>query len=85
MAGCTGKREWAIELSTKSTTRGDTKRQSGLCEFTSTVSNVLTMTNESNIVDLFGIGAEEAEKGRKETQPFIHQVRFQGPQGEHMI
>jgi hypothetical protein len=38
------------------------------------------MTSESDIVDLFSIGANNKEV--KATNPFIHQVRFLGPQGE---
>ena len=44
------------------------------------MSNVTT-TSESNIVELFSIGTS-AEREGKETVPFIHQVRFQGPRGE---
>ena len=69
-------------MSTHSTTRGHTK-QNGHFETTNTVSNVLTTTtSESSVVDLFGVGARETEEGTKETRPFIHQVRFLGPQGE---
>ena len=42
----------------------------------------MTSTPESKIIDLFGIGASKLEGEEKETKPFIHQVRFHGPQGE---
>ena len=80
MAGCPGKRGWAIELSTDSTTQEPTKQEKGPFNITSTVSNVVTNTSKSNIVNLFSIGANNEEI--KATKPFIHQVRFLGPQGE---
>jgi len=83
MAGCAGKRGRAVELSANSTTRGyDTEQEEGLFESTTTVSPVSTIESELNVVDLFSIGASK-ENGEKEvTKPFIHQVRFHGPQGE---
>src|ERR1700679_1351095 len=82
MAGSAGKRERAVELSTKSTTRGDTIQQNGLIGSTSTIPSVFTTTSESNVVDLYGIGAEKTGIEKEATRPFIHQVRFHGPQGE---
>ena len=38
-------------------------------------------TFESNVIDLFGIGASKINE-EKETKPFIHQIRIHGPQGE---
>jgi transposase InsO family protein len=82
LAGCTGKRGWAVELSTDSTTQGYTKQKKGHSEFSNTVSHVITTTTESNVVDLFSVGANKNKRNIKEAKPFIHQVKFQGPQGE---
>src|ERR1700679_1371915 len=82
MAGSAGKRERAVELSTKSTTRGDTIQQNGLIGSTSTIPSVFTTTSESNVVDLYGIGAEKTGIEKEATRPFIHKGRFHGQQGE---
>jgi hypothetical protein len=82
LAGHPGKRGRAVELSTNSTPQGHTRQQNGHFEIKSTVSDVLTTTPESSVVDLFGIGAKEVKKGTEGTRPFIHQVQFHGPQGE---
>jgi hypothetical protein len=39
-------------------------------------------TTESEVVNLFTIGASKDMKKEKETKPFTHQVQFHGPQGE---
>lgn len=86
MAGSTGKRGRAVELGTTSTTwKYEAEQQDGIIGSTDTISPVTTITTEFNIVNLFSIGAnkeiEEIET-TKVTRPFIHQVRFHGPQGE---
>ena len=48
----------------------------------STIPDVNTTIFESDVVNLFTIGASEAIKEEKVTKPFIHRVQFQGPQGE---
>jgi hypothetical protein len=40
------------------------------------------INTKSNVVNLFAIGASNDNKENKETKPFVHQVRFHGPQGE---
>ena len=78
LAGSAGKRGGAVELSTNATTQGLIEH-SGI---TSTVLNVLTSSTESDIIDLFDIGANE-ENGRiGSTKPFRHRVHFRGPRGE---
>jgi hypothetical protein len=77
MAGCTGKRGRAVELSTSSTTR---LNDIGHFEKTNTLS--VTTSSEINVVNLFSIGASKMDKEIKEVKPFIHQVKFHGPQGE---
>ena len=82
MAGGTGKRGRAVELDTKSTTRKcNTEQQTNLIGNTSTHSNVTTIL-ETNVVNLFSIGESREEDEKRRTEPFIHQVRFHGPQGE---
>jgi hypothetical protein len=80
MARHAGKWGWAVELGTSTTTQIQTEQQNGHSEISNTVSHVITTIPESNVVDLFGIGANKIR--REETRPFIHQVRFYGPQGE---
>ena len=80
MARSTGKWGRAVELSTDATTQIHTQQQNGHFEISNTVSHVKTTIPESNVVDLFGIGASIII--REETRPFIHQVQFHGPQGE---
>lgn len=46
-----------------------------------TVSDVDLTVGESNVVDLYAVGAKIEEEG-KTTKPFIHQVRIHGPKGE---
>ena len=82
MARYTGKRGGAVELSANSTIPEHTERIKGHSELTNTVSHVLTITIESNIVDLFGIGASKSKKETENTTLFVHQVQFHGPQGE---
>ena len=83
MAGSTGKRGRAVELSTNSTTRNhEAEQQNGLLKNTNTSSIVTTTFSELNIVDLFSIGANKENGEVETTRPFIHQVRFHGPQGE---
>jgi hypothetical protein len=83
MAGRAGKRGRAVELSTNSTTREfDTEREGEPFESTNTLSTVTTTISELNIVDLFSIGADKEIEEKKATKPFVHQVRFHGPQGE---
>jgi hypothetical protein len=86
MAGRTGKRGRAVELGTTSTTRKyEAEQQDRIIGSTDIPSPVTTIITECNIVDLFSIGAnkeiEEIEAMRV-TRPFVHQVRFHGPQGE---
>ena len=82
MAGNAGKRERAVDLSTDSTTRKhDIEQQAELIGSTDTRSFVTT-TSESNVVNLFSIGASEEKEEKRKTEPFVHQVRFHGPQGE---
>src|SRR5882762_5150851 len=82
MGGSAGKRGRAVELSTNSTTQEHIEQKNEHFEITSTVSNVLTSTTELDVVDLFGIGANETKKGIGNTKPFRHRVRFHGPRGE---
>jgi hypothetical protein len=83
MAGSTGKRGWAVELGTTSTTHNyETEQRDELIGSTSTPSSVTTITSEFNIVDLFSIGASKEIEEIEATKPFVHQVRFHGPQGE---
>ena len=82
MAGHTGKRGRAVELSTNSTTQEYTEQQKDHFGNTDTFSHVITTKSESNVVELFSVGASKAKEKAKETKPFIHQVRFYGPQGE---
>ena len=82
MAGGTGKRGWAIELSIKSTTQNqNTERQTEYIGNTSTPLPVTTNSN-LNVINLFSIGANKEREGKEKTKPFIHQVRLHGPQGE---
>jgi hypothetical protein len=86
MGRSTGKRGRAVELSTTLTTQThEAEQQNGLIESTNTFPSVTTITRKLNIVELFSIGAnkeiEDIEVGRV-TKPFVHQVRFLGPQGE---
>ena len=83
MAGNTGKRGRAVELGTTSTTREhDAEQKEEHFESTNTVSPVTTTQSELNIVDLFSIGTNKEKEEKDMTKPFIHQVRFHGPQGE---
>ena len=82
MAGSPGKRGRAVELSTNTTTRNhSTEQQAEFIGGTSTFSPVTTSL-ESNIVELFGVGASKEREEERKTKPFTHQVRFHGPQGE---
>lgn len=47
----------------------------------STVINVNPTVLESYIVDLYAVGAN-SDGERKNTRPFIHQVKLHGPRGE---
>ena len=58
------------------------EQQIGHYRNTVTVPNVPTTCAESNVVDLFTIGASGDTERKFETKPFIHQVQFKGPQGE---
>ena len=51
-------------------------------EVTNTVSNVLPSTTESDVVELFNIGANEEKGGTGSTKPFWHRVHLYRPQGE---
>ena len=83
MARCAGKRGRAVDLSASSTTREcHAKQGKELFKSTTTVSPVPTDSSELNIVNLFSIGANKEEEGKERTKPFVHQVRFHGPQGE---
>src|SRR5271168_3466536 len=82
MVRSTGKRGGAVELSATSTTLTHIEIEDGHLEVKSTVPNVLPRDTESDIVDLFDIGAD-TEKGRiNETKPFRHRVHFYGPHGK---
>ena len=65
-------------MSTDSTTLTQIEQKKERFEITNTVSNVLSTTTESEVVDLFDIGAKEVKEG---TKPFRYRVRFHGPQG----
>jgi hypothetical protein len=80
MAGCTGKRRWVVELSTNSTTRGHNIEQR--TNFITDTRALVTTTFESNIINLFNIGANKEKEEKRIADPFIHQVRLHGPQGE---
>ena len=81
MGRSTGKRGGAVELSATSTALAHIEIEDGHLEVKSTVSNVLPRDTESDIVDLFDIGAD-TEKGRiNETKPFRHRVHLHGPDG----
>ena len=83
MAGITGKRGWAIKLSTNSITQShDSEQQTEHYRNKNTVSNVNTTYSESNVINLSSISASETTKKETKTNPFIHQVQFHGPQGE---
>ena len=62
------------------TPKQDNGRRNGHSNITNTVSNVSNSNDESNIADLFTIGASKNSK--EETKPFIQQVQFHGPQGK---
>jgi hypothetical protein len=47
-----------------------------------TVPDVNTTLTESEVVNLFTIGASKNIRKGNDTKPFIHQVHFKGPQGE---
>ena len=79
MARSTGKRGRAVDLSANSTTLEHAEQRKDHFGSTNTVSHVVKATNESDIFDLFGVGANTS---KKETKPFVHQVKFHGPQGE---
>jgi hypothetical protein len=82
MAGHTGKRGWAVELGTTSTTHtNDTEQQKEVRRNTDTFP-VTTVNSELNVVDLFSIGADKEIRDINNVNPFIHQVKFHGPQGE---
>ena len=81
MAGCTGKRGRAIELGTNSMTQKyNTEEQKGHSENMDTLSCKMTTNSQSNVVDLFSIGASKEKEETKETKPFIHQIRVHGLQ-----
>ena len=82
MARNPGKRGWAVELSTNSTTQNhDEEQRANFIGNTDTFSHVTT-TSESNIVELFSVGTNKEKEGKGRTEAFIHQVRFHGPRGE---
>ena len=82
MAGGAGKRGRAVELSANSTTQGLIEQKNEHTGIMSTVPDVLLSSTESDIIDLFDIGANE-ENGRiGSTKPFRHRVHFRGPRGE---
>ena len=82
LEGHAGKRGRVVELSTNAMTPEYIGQDKKHFENTDRISNVITAKNESNVVNLFGIGAKKDKGDREETKPFIHQVRFHGPQGE---
>ena len=81
MARSAGKWGRAVELSAHSTTQEHIERGNEHFNVTNTVSHVLTATTESEVVNLFDIGASEAIKEKKVTKPFRHKVHLCGPQG----
>jgi transposase InsO family protein len=82
LAGGPGKRGRADELSINSSTRGtNTEQQTNFIENTDTFSPVTTIY-KSNVVNLFSIDANGEREEKEKTEPFIHQVRLHGPQGE---
>ena len=80
MAGGTGKRGRVVGVSTHTTTLADAYQETKSAF--STVPNVNPTVSESNIVDLYAVGAKTDEKRENTTKPFIHQIRLHGPQGE---
>ena len=74
LAGGAGKRGRAVELSANSTTQGLIEQKNEHTGIMSTVPDVLLSSTESDIIDLFDIGANE-ENGRiGSTKPFRHRV-----------
>ena len=83
MAGCTGKRGRAVDLNTSTTTRNcEAEQRNEFFGNTDTFPHVTTITSELDIVDLFSVGANKEIEKKEATKPFVHQVRFHGPQGE---
>ena len=81
MAGHAGKWGLAVELSTNLMTQRSSKKWGKHFRSIVIVPHVTTANYESNIVDLFTIGANNMEEKKKTAKLFIHQVRFHGPQG----
>jgi hypothetical protein len=82
MAGHTGKRGWAVDLGTTSTTH---TKDIGLQKEIRSDTNafpVTTVNSILNVVNLFSIGADKEIRDKNNVNPFIHQVRFHGLQGE---
>jgi hypothetical protein len=82
MARSAGKRGRAVELSANPTTQDDDGQRDNLIGNTHTVPSVVSSQQKSDIIELFSIGACKVTKKERETKPFIHQVKFKGPQGE---
>jgi transposase InsO family protein len=82
LAGGSGKRGRAVELSANSTTPENVGQQNRLLGNTHTVPSVVPSQQKTNVIELFNIGTSEITKEERETKPFIHQVKFKGPQGE---
>ena len=76
MAGYAGKRGRAVELSIDSATQRNIKQQKEHFESKNIVSRVTPKNYESNILELFTIGACNNKKEAKTAKPFIHQVHF---------
>ena len=81
MAGSTGKRGWAVSVSTHTTAQTSGKQGDQEIDAFNTMSNVDPAAFESNIVDLYAVGAKINEKGNT-TRPFVHQIRLHGLKGE---
>ena len=81
MGGDTGKREWAVDLSADSTTQGKAEQGERCIGNIDVVTHVMLASSESNIVNLFALGASSLEEKRI-TVPFVHQIQLKGPQGE---
>jgi hypothetical protein len=84
MAGYSGKRGRAVELSTHMTAQADNGQKGQVEASESTLDTVLDVNpglSEPYIVDLYVVGAK-LEDEKEKAKPFIHKIRLHGPQGE---
>ena len=80
MARGSGKRGRVVGVSTHTTTLASGGQE--INSAFSTAPNVNPEVSESNVVDLYAVGAKLEEERKNTTRPFIHQIRLHGPQGE---